>query len=97
VRVQIWAEPVPDGEADRYTGELSLCRAVTEHGMRTVAVFAADPMVRISQALIEVVVGPDAPVTLFSRLRIDTPDGPLIYIVRGVDTDTGMVYLSWPD
>jgi hypothetical protein len=98
VDVQIWADTAALDEAARYTGALTALQACSPDGRTlSVKVLEADPMVTISWALAEEFFGPRKPMRLLDTLRIDAVDGPVIYIVRGIDTERGVYYLSWPD
>ena len=98
--MQLWAGEIAPGtdEAGRYSGHLSLIQAVTKDGSRrrTITVLEADPMITMSRSLVESLML-KVPVRLLDMLRVETPEGPLVYVVRGIDTDTGVYYLSWPD
>lgn len=96
--MQIWAGRAELDEARRYTGELSLLRASDPRtgGVLHLEVLAADPMVTASAELVEGYLN-RGPAKLLDVLRIDTTDGPLVYIVRGIDTQAALYFLSWPD
>lgn len=95
--MQVWAGDASLAESERYNGELTAMRAVSPDGdASSITVLTADPMIAMSQGLIEEFFGVEG-MHLLDALRINTPDGPVIYIVRGVDTARGVYYLSWPD
>jgi hypothetical protein len=94
--VEIWAGEANLNEAARYSGGLTASRAIQGDGRWEITVLEADPMITLSKALAEEFFDAQ-PMRLLDRLRIDGVDGPVIYIVRGIDTDTGTYYLSWPD
>jgi hypothetical protein len=93
--VEIWAGEADLDEAKRYNGALTAYRTDGMPG-RTITVLAADPMIALSKALAEEFFDAQ-PMRLLDQLRIDAVDGPVIYIVRGIDTAAGTYYLSWPD
>jgi hypothetical protein len=96
--VQIWTGSPALDEAARYNGSLTAVRACSPDGdALSISVLEADPMVTISWAMAEEFFGPRPPMRLLDRLRIDAVDGPVIYIVRGIDTAQGVYYLAWPD
>ena len=96
--MQIWAGQVPIDEAARYTGGLTAVRAVDpDGGALGTTILDADPMITMSWSLAEEFFGSRAPMELGGALRIDAVDGPVIYILRGLDFEKRVYYLSWPD
>jgi hypothetical protein len=94
--VQLWAGNVDLDEANRYDGELSLLQTYGDQGPRVLMVLGADPRVRVTFELIESL--GVAELKLLDVVNIlDEHDNKVIYVVRGIDLESGYYFLAWPD